>query len=118
MDLASPAAARAGPASSGAPGWRVSHRQPWLVLDFGDARAVLGWPVIGPHDGVARRVAWLQVKNADLPLHRDPAAYFRARAAAEGIEADIGLLTAAEIGRFAEAQEGAARAVATAGLGN
>ncbi len=81
-------------------------------------RAVLGWPATGPHDGVARRVAWLQVKNADLPLHRDPATYFRARATADGIEADLGLLTAAEIGRFAEAQEGVAHAVATAGLGN
>ena len=118
MEIVAPTAAADAAASRGTAGWRIAHRHPWLVLDFGAARAVLGWPVVGPHDGQARRVAWLQVKNADLPLHRDPGAYFRARAAADGIEAELGLLTAADLGRFAEAQEGVAHAVATAGLGN
>jgi adenosylcobinamide amidohydrolase len=118
MEIVVPVAAVDAAASHNAGEWRVVHRQPWLVLDFGDARAVLGWPVIGPHDGVARRVAWLQVTNAELPAHRDPAAYFRARAAGDGIEAEIGLLTAADLGRHAEIADGPARAVVTLGLGN
>jgi adenosylcobinamide amidohydrolase len=118
MALAEGMAASSAPASAQTGKWRVRHRAPWLTLDLGRPMAVLGWPVVGPADGIARHLAWLQVTNAELPAHRDPAAYFRARAAGDGIEAEIGLLTAADLGRHAEIADGPARAVVTLGLGN
>lgn len=101
---------------------RPELRPPWLFLDFGRRMRVIGWPVVGPALGAARGVVWLQVRNADLPKDRDPAAYFGERAAAAGVNYDIGLMTAADLRGFAtarhEADGAAATVVATGGLGN
>lgn len=96
--------------------------QPWLIVDLGRPHAVAGWPVVAPADGVARTVGWLQVCDADLPRHVDPDAYFLYRRRAEGIAADVGLLTAAEIAGVSlqrrETGSGAVSVVVTSGLGN
>ena len=67
-------------------------------------------------------MAWLQVRNADLPEGRDPAAYFEERAAAARVDCDVGLMTAADLRGFAVARRKiggiAATAIATGGLGN
>lgn len=101
---------------------RPELRPPWLLLDFGQELRLLGWPVVGPSLGPARRVAWLQVRNADLPPDRDPAAYFAERAAAASVAFDAGLMTAAELRGFAVKQRltssAAVSVVATGGLGN
>lgn len=82
----------------------------------------MGWPIVGPALGIARRVAWLQVRNADLPPDRDPAAYFAERAQAACVSFDAGLMTAADLRGFADMRrivDGAAvSVVATGGLGN
>lgn len=100
----------------------VDLRQPWLRVDLGRPHRVTGWPVVASEDGLARFVTWLQVCDTDLPRHVDPDAYFLHRARAEGIVADVGLLTAAEIGRFALERrltpDSAVTVVATVGLGN
>lgn len=100
----------------------VELHQPWLRVDLGREHRVAGWPVVAPGDGFARFVTWLQVYDADLPRHVDPDAYFLHRARAEGMAADVGLLTAAEVGRFAvhrrPTPDGAVTMVATVGLGN
>lgn len=100
----------------------VALHQPWLRVDLGRAHRVAGWPVVAPGDGMARFVTWLQVCDADLPRHVDPDAYFLHRARAEGVVADVGLLTAAEVARFAlhrhPTPDGAVTVVATVGLGN
>lgn len=101
---------------------RPEHRPPWLLLDFGRDLRVVGWPVVGPALGIARRVAWLQVRNADLPPDRDPAVYFAERAQAAGVSFDAGLMTAADLRGFAVAQratdDASVSVVATGGLGN
>lgn len=93
-------------------------RPPWLLLDFGKDHRLIGWPVVGPAMGRARRVAWLQVRNADLPPDRDPSAYFAERAAAAGISFDAGLMTAADLAGFAAAHRAGVSVIATSGLGN
>lgn len=100
----------------------VDLRQPWLRVDLGRAHRVVGWPVVAPSDGMARFVTWLQVCDSDLPRHVDPDTYFLHRARAEGMAADVGLLTAAEVARFAlqrrPTPDGAVTVVVTVGLGN
>ena len=101
---------------------RPELRDPWLTLDLGNRFQILGWPVVGPSLGAARHIAWLQVCDADLPQGEDPADLFRRRAQADGVEAEVGLMTAAEVRRFAHLQRrspaGAVGVTATSGLGN
>ncbi|MHB1218756.1 MAG: adenosylcobinamide amidohydrolase [Alphaproteobacteria bacterium] len=101
---------------------RPELRPPWLLLDFGQDLRVLGWPAVGPALGTARRVAWLQVRNTDLPPDRDPAVYFTERARAAGVSFDAGLMTAAELRGFAVARrvtgDTPVSVIATGGLGN
>lgn len=105
-----------------AAGPSVRLRAPWLLVAFGGPHRVAGWPVVGPAWGEAEAAAILQVRDADLPPEIDPADHFRARARADGVAAGLGLMTAAEVGRYASARRAApggwATAVATAGLGN
>lgn len=100
----------------------VYLRQPWLTLDLGSPHDIAGWPVVGPAWGAARTVTWLQVRDADLPRSVDPDAYFLHRARREGLPAEIGLMTAADISRFALERRsvagGVVTVVVTAGLGN
>ena len=105
------------------PGPRISLNPPWLTVDLGAPHSITGWPVVGPVLGTASSVTWLQVESADLPRSVDPDAFFLHRARSEGIPSEVGLLTAAEIARYATVKHdtgngGAVTIVATAGLGN
>jgi adenosylcobinamide amidohydrolase len=99
-------------------GVTVSLREPWLLFDLGGPHQIAGWPVVGPAWGMASSIAWLQVKDSDLPAGLSPEGYFRSRALADGISAEIGLMTAAEIARHACEQAGDVTVLATAGLSN
>jgi adenosylcobinamide amidohydrolase len=97
-------------------------RAPWLLLDLGMPHQVAGWPVLGPSFGTARHLVWRQVRDADLPLGADPVTLLATLAEKDGIAADLGLLTAADVTRYAHVEEGtgelAVEAIATSGLGN
>ena len=101
---------------------RVTLTGPWLEMDLGYRHQIAGWPIVGPSWGLAATIAWLQVRDADLPADVLPETYFRDRARADKIEAEIGLMTAAEISNYAcERASNAAMevtALVTAGLTN
>jgi len=97
---------------------RPKLAEPWLLLDLGRPHQVAGWPIVGPAWGMARRIAWLQVRDADLPPDVDPESCFAERARRDGIIADLGLMTAAEIARFSCEENGSVTAIVTAGLDN
>lgn len=97
---------------------RVYTALPWLTVDMGQPCRVAGWPVVGASLGMARTVTWLQVCDADLPCSVDPGAFFLMLARRDGVPAEIGLLTAADIGRHAVVRHQGSTAVVTAGLGN
>ncbi len=99
-------------------GVSVALREHWLLFDLGGPHWVAGWPVVGPAWGTASRIAWLQVKDSDLPAGFSPEDHFKRRASADGIAADIGLMTAAEISRYACERAGDVTVIATAGLSN
>jgi adenosylcobinamide amidohydrolase len=113
-DPAAPAPAEASP--------RLELRPPWLVVRFPDEREVLSWAVVGGGRRRAPAVAWLEVKNADLPPGVDPRALLAERLAERGLGEAVGLLTSRRIERFEQtracAGEVSAAVVATVGLGN
>lgn len=104
------------------PAPRLTLAAPWLLLDLGVSCRIAGWPVVGPSLGLARRITWLQVVNADLPPGTDPAGLFGRRAGTDGINADVGLMTAADVTRYRHVRREengvAVDSVATSGLGN
>lgn len=49
----------------------ITLSAPWLFWDLGADHRIFGWPLNMPGFGVARRIAWRQLRNADLPPERD-----------------------------------------------
>ena len=100
----------------------VSCARPFLVAEFSAPQAVLSWSLTRPGFAVARKVAWLHVRDDDLPLGVDPAALLETRMAAAGHRDAVHLMTSRDVGHhhLATASSGAAAAacLATVGLGN
>ena len=96
--------------------------RPLLVARFPAPRRMLGWAINRPGFCLADRVAWLEVRDADLPEGCDPVAILEARLAEAGVAGAVGLLTARDVRKFhvARAEVGgvAAMCLATVGLSN
>lgn len=102
--------------------FELELRPPWLVASFASDQRVLSWASHRPGYQVARRVAWLQVRDADLPLGVVPEELLRQRLAAAKLADAVGLMTSSELAdhRFAQARAAdvAASCVLTLGLTN
>ncbi len=102
--------------------FRFECTQPWLVARFATPQRMLSWSLNRPGFVTADRVAWLEVRDADLPLGRDPRALLETRLAAAGHAGAVGLMTARDVRRHACAEAVAenvvAAALATVGLTN
>jgi adenosylcobinamide amidohydrolase len=100
----------------------VSCTGPFLVAEFAAPQAMLSWSLTRPGFVTARKVAWLHVRNDDLPLGVDPAELLETRMAAAGHRDAVHLMTSRDVGHhhLATALSGAAAAacLATVGLGN
>lgn len=70
-----------------------------MKVGFDRPQKALSWAVRRPGYQRTTRVAWLQVKNADLPVGVDAADLVAARAAANGLEDAIVLMTSASLER-------------------
>jgi adenosylcobinamide amidohydrolase len=49
----------------------IALAAPWLFWDLGAEHRIFGWPLNMPGFGMARRIGWRQLRNADLPPERD-----------------------------------------------
>lgn len=100
----------------------ISCRPPYLVASFGVPQAMLSWSVTRPGFQVARRVAWLGVRNADLPPGEDPADSIRRLMADADLDDVVTLVTSRDITRYHLAQSAVegevAACLATVGLSN
>jgi adenosylcobinamide amidohydrolase len=82
----------------------------------------LSWAIHNGGARVARAVAWVEVRNAELAIGVDPKALLLNRLRARGLEHAVGLLTSRSLSRYVvhrvthAGQE--AECVATVGLGN
>jgi adenosylcobinamide amidohydrolase len=101
---------------------KVSRVDAWLVARFAQPQRVLSWAIVGGGFTQTDAVAWLEVKNADLPAGVDPRALLRSRMVERGLAGAVGLLTSRRLDAFVDVTrvlDGvAARCVATVGLGN
>ncbi|MDQ2634100.1 MAG: adenosylcobinamide amidohydrolase [Pseudomonadota bacterium] len=95
---------------------------PILIAEFGQPQAMLSWSLTRPGFTTANSVAWLHVRDDDLPLGIDPVRLLRERMSAAGLEDAVHLMTSRDIRNhhLAEASAGPATAtcLATVGLGN
>jgi len=64
-------------AARAAPPWSVTLEDTWLVVRLGGTHAVLSWAIAGGGRRRANRVAWRQVKDADLRPPIDAHAWLR-----------------------------------------
>lgn len=95
---------------------------PYLVVEFAAPQAMLSWSLTRPGFVVADKVAWLHVRDADLPLGVDPAVLLESRMKAAGHENAVHLMTSRDVRKHHKAQATAGKArsacLATVGLGN
>jgi adenosylcobinamide amidohydrolase len=95
---------------------------PLLVAAFADPQRVLSWSMLRPGIIVARRFAWLEVRNADLPSHLDAMEIVRQRVADAGLNDAVILVTSRDIRRYrhvsANVESEQAQCVTTVGLSN
>lgn len=103
-------------------GFSIEHDPPWLIARFSTAQRMLSWAINRPGFQDCECVAWLQVRNADLPCGSDPGAFLQERLDAHGLGDAIGLMTSSPLERFrsAEADVGGVHAscLVTLGLSN
>jgi adenosylcobinamide amidohydrolase len=100
----------------------VSCTGPFLVAEFAASQAMLSWSLTRPGFVTARKVAWLHVRNDDLPLGVDPVALLETKMTAAGHQDAVHLMTSRDVGHhhLATASSGGVNAtcLATVGLGN
>lgn len=75
----------------------IECRPPWLIARFADRQRMASWSLNRPGLVEADTVAWLQVRDADLPVGVDPLGMLERRLAQRGLGEAVGLMTAREI---------------------
>lgn len=95
---------------------------PWLSVRFPAPQRAVSWSLNRPGLVDTLDVAWLQVRDADLPADREPADWFAERLASAGFKDAVGMMTARNIARFqhraVSVEEVEAHCVVTLGLNN
>ena len=100
----------------------VQCAPPWLTVRFPAPQRAVSWSLNRPGLVDTTDVAWLQVRDADLPADREPAEWFEEKLASVGLADAVGMMTARNIASFVhravtvEAVE--AHCVVTLGLNN
>jgi adenosylcobinamide amidohydrolase len=95
---------------------------PFLVVSFPEQQRMLSWTVTRPGICSAQQVAWLEVRDRDLPADVDADALIASKASARGLDGIPLLVTSRDIRRHHVAQATVedimATCVATVGLSN
>jgi len=100
----------------------IALAPPHLVVGFNGPHQVLSWAPLHPGLQVASRIAWLEVRNADLPPEVDAFEIIRQRLAPAGLDDSVTLDTTRGISRYqvarATVEDQHVRCIATVGLSN
>ena len=100
----------------------VLLQQPFLIASFSEPQQVLSWSMLRPGFQETHRVAWLEVRNADLPVDADPETVIRTRVGDAGLSDAVVLVTSRDIRRYrtacACAEQETVHCLTTVGLSN
>jgi adenosylcobinamide amidohydrolase len=93
-----------------------------LVAIFRERQRMLSWSLSAPGFQDARRVAWVEVRNADLPPETDPKALVTQRLESANVSDAVAMITSRSVARHHVSQVRVenitATCVATVGLSN
>jgi adenosylcobinamide amidohydrolase len=78
----------------------ITLSPPWLIARLPGLFRIAGWSLNRPGLTMADTVAWLKVRDADLPLGVDPLDLLNRRLAERGLDNAAGLMTARDVRRF------------------
>lgn len=103
-------------------GFFVECRPPWLVARFDGPCAVLSWSSNRPGFVTATKVAWLEVRDAEIACVADPRVFLEARLGEARLRGAVGLMTARDVRRHhfarAEVEDAKVEVLTTVGLTN
>jgi adenosylcobinamide amidohydrolase len=95
---------------------------PFLLVRFAAPQRVASWAIMGGGLTHADAVAWLEVRNADLPIALDPRVVLQRALRELALGRVVGLITSRSLDAYQDVSRThggvSARAVATIGLGN
>jgi adenosylcobinamide amidohydrolase len=95
---------------------------PLVVVSFDEPQRILSWAMLRPGLQTAQCVAWLEVRNADLPSDVDPAETVRRRVADAGVDEAVVFVTSRDVRRYryvhVRVEDVDVRCVTTVGLSN
>lgn len=97
---------------------RVTLDSPWLIADLGQNMRVLSFAPHRPGFVTAGRIAWRQVRNADLTPDLDAEDWLSREIETLGPGPVVGMMTSRSVATYRTASSGAVDCVATVGLGN
>lgn len=100
----------------------ISLKPPFIEVRFAEPQRVLSWSMLRPGLQVAQRVAWLEVRNKDLPPELDAFEVIRSRIREADLDDAVVLVTSRDIRRYqfamARSEDKEARCLTTVGLSN
>lgn len=100
----------------------VALDPPFLVATFAEQQRVLSWSMLRPGFQQTHRIAWLEVRNADLPRDVDAGEVIRARVSDNGFDDAVVLVTSRDVRRHhlahAHVDDEDAYCLTTVGLSN
>jgi adenosylcobinamide amidohydrolase len=79
---------------------RVALERPWLIATLDAPHRALGWAPHRPGFVTTDRIAWREVRDADLTRDFDAIAWLRQEMAGRGLAEAVGLLTSRDLGRY------------------
>ena len=98
------------------------HKQRLLIATFDAPQKMLSWSLTKPGFQHARQVAWIEIRDADLPAGADAEQVIAGRIAKAKLSEAITLITSRDVGRHHVAdvavEDAIATCVSTVGLSN
>jgi adenosylcobinamide amidohydrolase len=100
----------------------LSHKQRLLLASFHEPQQMLSWSLTRPGFQIARQVAWIEIRDADLPAGQDAEQIIASRIAKAKLTEAVSLITSRDVSRHHMSQvaveDDVATCVTTVGLSN
>ncbi len=104
------------------PSLQIELDPPWLIVKFDRPHALLSWSINRPGYVVTDSVAWLQVKNSDLPRNQDPKEFLCNKLQERNLSSAVAFMTSRNISSWQKESVSHAgiecRGIMTLDLGN